>query len=204
MKKIFTVITLIFLFCNVFTSCNNSFLDEVPNHQLSDVSFWKTEDDVYKYTIGLYRYTLAPENHAIMTDCYTDNAVPVHVTAAQGELSSGTATSTNSYFQQVWKQAFQGIRRCNIGLENIDKVNMDKKKQNVFRGEIYFLRGFFYATLLKLYGGVPLLKTTLSFSDPIPSLRFSSYTTSYNARRSGKSNKRGCNSRKGYYKQFYE
>ena len=150
MKKIFTVITLIFLFCNVFTSCNNSFLDEVPNHQLSDVSFWKTEDDVYKYTIGLYRYTLAPENHAIMTDCYTDNAVPVHVTAAQGELSSGTATSTNSYFQQVWKQAFQGIRRCNIGLENIDKVNMDKKKQNVFRGEIYFLRGFFYATLLKL------------------------------------------------------
>ena len=46
---------------------------------------------------------------------------------------------------------------------------MDKKKQNVFRGEIYFLRGFFYATLLKLYGGVPLLKTTLSFSDPIPS-----------------------------------
>ena len=47
MKKIFTVITLIFLFCNVFTSCNNSFLDEVPNHQLSDVSFWKTEDDVY-------------------------------------------------------------------------------------------------------------------------------------------------------------
>ena len=69
----------------------------------------------------------------------------------------------------MWKQAFQGIRRCNIGLENIDKVNMDKKKQNVFRGEIYFLRGFFYATLLKLYGGVPLLKTTLSFSDPIPS-----------------------------------
>ena len=63
-----------------------------------------------------------------MTDCYTDNAVPVHVTAAQGELSSGTATSTNSYFQQVWKQAFQGIRRCNIGLENIDKVNMDKKE----------------------------------------------------------------------------
>ena len=106
MKKIFTVITLIFLFCNVFTSCNNSFLDEVPNHQLSDVSFWKTEDDVYKYTIGLYRYTLAPENHAIMTDCYTDNAVPVHVTAAQGELSSGTATSTNSYFQQVWKTSF--------------------------------------------------------------------------------------------------
>ena len=107
MKKIFTVMTLIFLFCNVFTSCNNSFLDEVPNHQLSDVSFWKTEDDVYKYTIGLYRYTLAPENHAIMTDCYTDNAVPVHVTAAQGELSSGTATSKIHIFNKCGNKLFK-------------------------------------------------------------------------------------------------
>lgn len=112
-RNLFILIVSAIVSCNIFTSCNNSFLDEAPKNELSDVSFWKTEDDVYKYTVGLYRYTLAPENHIIMTDCYTDNAVPVHVTAAQGELSSGTATSTNAYFQQVWKQAFQGIRRCN-------------------------------------------------------------------------------------------
>ena len=97
-----------------------------------------------------------------MTDCYTDNAVPVHVTAAQGELSSGTATSTNSYFQQVWKQAFQGIRRCNIGLENIDKVNMDKRNK-MYLEEKSILRGFFYATLLKLYGWSSSFKNNTFF-----------------------------------------
>lgn len=168
-RNIFILIVCAVVSCNLFTSCNNAFLDEAPRNQLSDVSFWKTEDDVYKYTVGLYRYTLAPENHAIMTDCYTDNAVPVHVTADQGEISSGTATSANSHFQQVWKQAFQGIRRCNVCLENIDKVEMDELAKDVYKGEVYFLRGFFYATLLKLYGGVPILETTLSLSDPIPS-----------------------------------
>lgn len=167
-RNLFILIVSAIVSCNIFTSCNNSFLDEAPKNELSDVSFWKTEDDVYKYTVGLYRYTLAPENHIIMTDCYTDNAVPVHVTAAQGELSSGTATSTNAYFQQVWKQAFQGIRRCNIFFENIDNVAIDQDTKDLYKGEVYFLRGFFYATLLRLYGGVPILETTLSLSDPIP------------------------------------
>lgn len=167
-RNLFILIVSAIVSCNIFTSCNNSFLDEAPKNELSDVSFWKTEDDVYKYTVGLYRYTLAPENHIIMTDCYTDNAVPVHVTAAQGELSSGTATSTNAYFQQVWKQAFQGIRRCNVFFENIDNVAIDQDTKDLYKGEVYFLRGFFYATLLRLYGGVPILETTLSLSDPIP------------------------------------
>lgn len=38
-----------------------------------------------------------------MTDCYTDNAIPVHVTAEQGQLSAGTATSSNPHFLQLWK-----------------------------------------------------------------------------------------------------
>ena len=101
-RNLFILIVSAIVSCNIFTSCNNSFLDEAPKNELSDVSFWKTEDDVYKYTVGLYRYTLAPENHIIMTDCYTDNAVPVHVTAAQGELSSGT--ELRMFFQQVGKR----------------------------------------------------------------------------------------------------
>ena len=45
---------------------------------------------------------------------------------------------------------------------------MDKKKQNVFRGEIYFLRGFLCNTIKTVWWSSSF-KTTLSFSDPIPS-----------------------------------
>lgn len=158
----------IIVLAGIFTGCNDSFLDEAPRDELSDVSFWMSKDDVEKYTTSLYRYTLEPGNFVIMLDCYTDNAVPVHVYNAQGEISAGTATSSNSHFQQVWETTFQGIRRCNICLQNIDQVKMDEAQKNIYKGEVYFLRGYFYATLLRLYGGVPLLEKPLELNEEIP------------------------------------
>lgn len=161
-KYIFILLT------GLLVSCNNSFLDEAPRDKLSDVSFWKSKDDVEKYTTSLYRYTLEPGNFCIMLDTYTDNAVPVHVSNAQGEISAGTATSSNTHFQQVWQTTYQGIRRCNVCLQNIDQVAMDEAERDVYKGEVYFLRGYFYATLLRLYGGVPLMEVPLDLTDPIP------------------------------------
>ena len=83
------------------SSCNDSFLERNPKDQLSDVSFWKTADDANKYATGIYLYLIEPENHTIMTDCYTDNAIPVHVGAEQGVLSAGTAVSSNPHFLQL-------------------------------------------------------------------------------------------------------
>ena len=74
-------------------------------------------------------YLIEPENHTIMTDCYTDNAIPVHVTAEQGQLSAGTATSSNPHFLQLWKNAYQCIRRCLVFYEHIGDVPMDEKKK---------------------------------------------------------------------------
>lgn len=156
------------LFIGMQTGCNNDFLDEIPRDELSDASFWKSQDDVEKYTTSLYRYTLEPGNFVIMLDGYTDNAVPVHVYNAQGEISAGTATSSNSHFKQVWRNTYQGIRRCNVCLQNIDQVEMSQTDKNVYKGEVYFLRGYFYATLLRLYGGVPLLEKPLELNETIP------------------------------------
>lgn len=150
------------------SGCNDSFLDETPTDKLSDVSFWKNKEDVEKYTTSLYLYTLAPGNFEIMLDCYTDNAVPVHVHAEQGEISSGEATSTNDHFRQVWQTTYRGIRRCNIFFQNIDNVKMNDVDKKVYEGEVYFMRGYFYATLLRLYGGVPLLEKPLELNEAIP------------------------------------
>ena len=68
------------------SSCNDSFLDRNPKDQLSDASFWKNAEDAQKFATGIYLYLIEPENHTIMTDCYTDNAIPVHVTAEQGTV----------------------------------------------------------------------------------------------------------------------
>lgn len=152
----------------LLTACNDSFLDRAPKDELSDVSFWKNQQDAEKFANGIYEYLVEPENHTIMTDCYTDNAIPVHVTAEQGELSAGTATSTNPHFAQLWEDAYYGIRRCQVFYAHIGDVEMDATAKARITGEVQFLEAFFYATLLKYFGGVPLLDHVYELKEAMP------------------------------------
>lgn len=91
------------------SSCNDSFLDRIPKDQLSDDSFWKNSEDATKFVTGIYLWLPEPENHTIMTDCYTDNAIPVHVGAEQGSclqerlrLTILTSCSSGSRLTQAY------------------------------------------------------------------------------------------------------
>ncbi|MBO5250801.1 MAG: RagB/SusD family nutrient uptake outer membrane protein [Bacteroidaceae bacterium] len=150
------------------TSCNDSFLDRAPKDKLSDTSYWQNQDDAEKFANGIYRYLVQPENHTIMTDCYTANAIPVHVTAEQGQLSAGSAVSTNPHFTQLWAEAYYGIRRCLIFQEHIDEVPMNEASKATIKAEVQFLEAFFYATLLKYMGGVPILDHAMALSEEMP------------------------------------
>lgn len=152
----------------MMTNCNDSFLDRMPQDKLSDESFWTVKEDAVQYTTATYRYLVQPGNHMVMLDCYTDNAVPVHIHAEQGDISSCTATASNPHFRQVWQDAYRGIRRCNIFFNNIDRVEMKDSEKQILIGEIEFLRAYFYATLLKFYGGVPVLTKILELNEKIP------------------------------------
>ena len=160
----------IFVSCLSFlaVSCNDSFLERLPQDQLADESYWSEGEDAVKYTTSLYCYLVQPGNHMVMLDAYTDNAVPVHVGAEQGEISAGAATANNPHFAQVWADAYNGIRRCNIFMENIDRVQMNEQERSVLIGEVEFLRAYYHATLLKFYGGIPILTKHLDLNEPIP------------------------------------
>ena len=144
--------------------CNDGFLDKIPDDQLSDASFWSNSTDVEKYTNGIYRCLIAPVDDVILTDSYTDNAIPVHIHDPQGAISSGSATSTNKFMANAWKQCYQGIRRCDVFFQNIDKVPMDAELKDRMIGEVEFLRAFFYATLLQRFGGVSILQAPLELN----------------------------------------
>lgn len=151
------------------SSCNDSFLDRYPKDKLSDASFWKNAEDAQKFANGIYLYLVEPENHTIMTDCYTDNAIPVHVSAEQGQLSAGTATSSNPHFLQLWTTAYEGIRRCLVFYQHIGEVPMDEGERSQLTAEVQFLEAFFYSNILKYMGGAPLLDHPLELNEQIPS-----------------------------------
>lgn len=72
--------------------------------------------------------------------------------------------SKNSVLVDNWSgngggiNMWQGIRDCNIFLENIDKVvEMTETEKSVWKGEVKFLKAFYHFYLLKSYGPIPIV-----------------------------------------------
>lgn len=161
------------------TACNDSFLDRNPSDQLSDVSFWQNAEDAEKFATSIYLYLIEPENHTIMTDCYTDNALPVHVTAEQGQLSAGTATSSNPHFRQLWTAVYQTVRRCQVFYAHIGDVPMDETYKARLTAEVQFLEAFAYHNILKYMGGASILDHALDLNETLPARSTEEETYNY-------------------------
>jgi len=62
--------------------------------------------------------------------------------------------------RSFWIDAYQGIFRANKLRESLDQVDFDDKGQHdLVMGECYFLRGYIYSELAKVFGEVPLVLT---------------------------------------------
>ncbi len=70
------------------------------------------------------------------------------------------STDLNSFSQfvnEVWTQFYMGINICNNVIDNIPKVKFTNPTLQENRlGEAYYLRAFFYFTLVRQYGSIPL------------------------------------------------
>ncbi|SKB30661.1 RagB/SusD family nutrient uptake outer membrane protein [Daejeonella lutea] len=63
----------------------------------------------------------------------------------------------DQYLTGMWLNLFNGINRVNVVLENLDKnPGIAQSKRDGIRGEMLFLRGYYYFTLAQYFGGVPI------------------------------------------------
>lgn len=88
----------------------------------------------------------------------------------------GNANSTNTdrYSKKLWPLAWYGIRKANMGLENLDKlVDATEEERNLIAGQLYFFRGWFHFMLMQYFGGMPYIDTVLSSSEPLRNPRLS-------------------------------
>lgn len=72
-----------------------------------------------------------------------------------------TATNLPSYWGDENKESrstYGRIRNCNDAIEGITKSTLSQKEKEPLLGQAYFMRAWMYLHLVKLYGGVPLVK----------------------------------------------
>jgi hypothetical protein len=79
------------------------------------------------------------------------------------DINNFTFTSTNGGPNGLWKYNYEGIKRLNIAIELLTKPDIETitgiatARKNQLLGEAYFLRSFYYFSLVTNFGDVPLI-----------------------------------------------
>jgi len=143
------------------TSCNGV-MDLTPKDQFADEAVFTDPNlaqafvnDMYRgLGHGLYEIMLASisdETHFIH-NYNTEPVVKSIITSSdRGAIDDGRFAHFN------WGPTFSRIRQTNIFLSKIDGTTFDAALKQRMKGEVFFLRAYFYHNLMRMYGGVPII-----------------------------------------------
>lgn len=168
MKKIIAFIATV----SIATSCN--VLDQVPESAFTPTNFYKNSDDAIAAISSVYDQLNTQDLYNqvmwIVQDQATDDAEwgggRSTANQAKNDLDKYTFTPATSTFQSTWSAMYRAINRANAAIERIPAITMDPALQGRLIAEAKFMRGFYYFTLVRFFGDVPLTLTeTTSLTD---------------------------------------
>ena len=69
-----------------------------------------------------------------------------------------TFNPNDRFSRGLWKAAWYGIRKANLGLENMDLMTAaTQEEKNTIKGQLLFFRGWLHFQLMQYFGGLPYL-----------------------------------------------
>ena len=164
MKKHFKIAAF-FLTISILSSCTK-WVQNDPHDSfiVTDLDYLKSESDYRTMAVSVYTPIQWLNQVVPIGDIASDNAVSGGETASDvlslQQIDDYTLTPVNSTLTEIWQSAYEGINRANYlhqykaANPGGDKVEFAGKE--ALYGEIYFLRAYYYFTLVKMFGDVPL------------------------------------------------
>ena len=167
-------IALIICSISILTSCED-YLDIVPDGTQELRLLFNRKETAYNALANSYSYL--PQNdgtyasYVLMSD---ELAVPVPKEPDAIRLMKGQQT-VSSPLMGYWNgygaigrgqgSLWEGIRSCNILIENIDLVvDMNQSEKNQWKAEAKFLKAYYHFLLLSNYGPIPIIDVNLPIS----------------------------------------
>lgn len=170
-----------FLLFGLLVSCKKDLLDKLPTDTLADYIVWTDANAAEQFINGIYGQIISgferPDfewgSGIYLLDGTSDDG---DVTTEWSESQSFHLASfnpSNSPLAPQWNFYYSQVRRTNLALENLGRVQGNDAKRTRLKGEAYFLRAFTYHDLLRFYGtkkvaaegGVPIISKALTASD---------------------------------------
>ncbi len=163
----------------LMASCTN--IDEIDDGRLTDKAVFGNPKKVAGYLNYCYA-NLTSRGMVLegttMLASYCDEAYDVYdqLNGAPERWMAGRVTSFDNPITNPggWSNCYEGIRKCNKFLENIDEAETyDEDERESFRAQAYGLRAYYYLCLIKNYGGVPLILNSIGLDIPADTKRAS-------------------------------
>ncbi|MGM9840804.1 MAG: RagB/SusD family nutrient uptake outer membrane protein [Candidatus Limisoma sp.] len=161
----------------LMASCTN--IDEIDDGRLTDKAVFGNPKKVAGYLNYCYA-NLTSRGMVLegttMLASYCDEAYDVYdqLNGAPERWMAGRVTSFDNPITNPggWSNCYEGIRKCNKFLENIDEAETyDEDERESFRAQAYGLRAYYYLCLVKNYGGVPLILNNIGLDIPADTKR---------------------------------
>jgi len=150
----------IVFFIITLSSCSD-FLNLQPDYLINEKSFYKTTNDFEASVMGTYA-SLQESTYALLalTELTTDNLTVTLQSPGVSELECDEVrlSSNNEYIHSIWNACYGAISRSNNLLGRLEDAPIADQEKNKYRGEAYFVRGYSYFILVRLFGPVQLVE----------------------------------------------
>lgn len=159
LKKYFIIV----FFAGAFFSCQK-YLDKSPLDSVNTANFWQTPEDAISAVNGAYQPLQWPKLFNLRmwsTDIWGGNSIVGAGGGTDGietqDIANFVTTTDNAAALDIWRGPAPGILRCNLILQNVPGMNLEKSLKDRILGEAKFLRATYYFILVRLFGDVPLI-----------------------------------------------
>ena len=156
------------------SACNDGYEKEPVEHFTLDYLFSRADSAGIqaRYFLNNIYYEHLPSGYNRINgdflDAASDDAISIHNNEPEiYKLFMGRYSAVSRLTDMEWGGYYQGIRKANILINNIDVVPFNltyinalgetKPLNYTMKAEARFLRAHFYFELVKRYGGVPLI-----------------------------------------------
>jgi len=170
-KKLHIVRLSLSFLCTLF-ACTD--FDTAITDRISDEKVWKNPDLIHSVLVNLYdgmelesvfEYWVGWDIHNINVTSVSDEGTGAYQSGDLGTMDVPIRTYNDEWFG-CWKDMYEQIRACNVFLEKIQHVTVLKPEVMVaYIAEVRFIRAYHYFTLVKRYGGVPIITVVQSLND---------------------------------------
>lgn len=173
MKHIYKLVLLV---CLTLTACNDNFLNVDPIDRYSDAVVWTDESLITAFVNNIYEGQKWGF-HTVMLSSLCDESMEVWAWESQPVVMSELSPSYQGIlapnfwimtFHNInWNNLYKNIRACNIFFENAEKYALEGDAVDRLKGEVHYLRAYFYYWLMSQWGGVPLIEKSYTPADEL-------------------------------------